>query len=441
MYKSLESIKINKAFEKISFNSSYICTVFGLLSNAISANLISMDLFVKTYTAYNKSLHDILTDVIDSKITIQDATKRAVYEENVSNIRRQIEKMGNALHIAKLVNIHKQIRQSLDRKQPEMIGIILSSLDESCKSGKIAMSQSVFHKIKPLYECLHTLTNLRKTSVAKRAKNLLSEWKKYETSKVNKRRISGKKRKSEGKIIAKQPPKKKQKMNKIRDCSDSESESESVSGSDDAPRPRRSLRKSKGKNDNVSNSKIMQSDLYGNESEDDSLSDDERNERLQLKEDRNFIKNKRKNKKRIESQQQKEKTKTVSTVSNVKKKVRDVKRKRGVEAAKTESPELSDSPSLSSLSDFEGMSMNNKAKVKKVESVNKATKQILDKFINAFENKGNIMIWLNSLKVMKAEQLSMIKDNGKFVDYLKKLRGNAKYNGICKDILNKVVSK
>merc|ERR1712228_661291 len=63
--------------------------------------------------------------------------------------------------------------------------------------------------------------------------------------------------------------------------------------------------------------KIMQSDIHGNESEDDTMSDDERNERLQLKTDRNFIKNKRKNKKRIDLQQQSnENIKKVKKVKN-----------------------------------------------------------------------------------------------------------------------------
>merc|ERR1712228_76323 len=182
--------------------------------------------------------------------------------------------------------------------------------------------------------------------------------------------------------------------------------------------------------------KIMQSDIHGNESEDDTMSDDERNERLQLKTDRNFIKNKRKNKKRIDLQQQSnENIKKVKKVknerSNARKKV-SKKVKKVVEVAKIESPELSDSPSLS-LSDFE--EMNNK----KIPSVNKATQQILEKFINAYEKKGNITIWLTSLKMMKAEQLSMIKDDDKFVDYLKKLKSNDKYSKTVTEILKKCV--
>merc|ERR1712228_177781 len=227
-----------------------------------------------------------------------------LYDQNVANIESKIQKLCDMRHIIKLLDIFKQIKQCLDNKQDEMIGSILISLNEQCKNGKIKMNENVFSKIKPLHECLQNLTKKsKKKFVVKKAKNLLSEWSKYNKVKVNNHSLSGKKRKFEKKNQRKQRPKKRQKVvNKIRDCSESESQNES--DFDNGIRRRRSLRKCKKKNGNVTKSKIMQSDIYGNESEDDTMSDDERNERLQLKTDRNFIKNKRKNKKRIDLQQQ-----------------------------------------------------------------------------------------------------------------------------------------
>ena len=114
----------------------------------------------------------------------------------------------------------------------------------------------------------------------------------------------------------------------------------------------------------------------------------------------------------------------------------------------------SDSPSLS-MSDCDEMVLKNKTSNRSIgsgitrksnqdrngrgklsESDNK-TKQILNKFINAYEQKGNVKIWLIAFKGMKPDQLSIIKRDKKFLRYLDRLKLKDDYRQFVTDILRK----
>eukprot|EP01084_Bolivina_argentea_P052197 95897_1 len=69
LYKSLESIKIGKPFEKITFNSKYMCIVFKSLYKCMNECLIDYKLINKKNNN-NISLNNILKSVINKNITI-----------------------------------------------------------------------------------------------------------------------------------------------------------------------------------------------------------------------------------------------------------------------------------------------------------------------------------------------------------------------------------
>jgi len=77
-------------------------------------------------------------------------------------------------------------------------------------------------------------------------------------------------------------------------------------------------------------------------------------------------------------------------------------------------------------------------KVAEDESLCTNTRIILAKFVSAFENKGNVLIWLKTLREMSVEQFAIIKNEDKFVRCLKKLRSDDKFKNLCTEVLKKM---
>merc|ERR1712130_841583 len=154
----------------------------------------------------------------------------------------------------------------MGNKDDGKVDNILSSLQNHFNNGTLEMNENIFSKIKPLHECLQNLSkHSTKGLIVRKAKSLLIEWNKFQHQNGGKKRKLDriqKKNKRNSKVRL--PPRKRQKiMKKIKD---SDSESEVLSDSEDGLSRRRSLRKS-SKKKRMNNKKIMQSDIYGNESE------------------------------------------------------------------------------------------------------------------------------------------------------------------------------
>jgi len=348
-----------------------------------------------------------------------------------------------------------------------------------------------------------------KKPCSKSPKMLKSKSKSKVTGHENTR--AGHKRRREGAdsvICAQSPPTKKQRVRETETQSasairDANTDSESARESEEVT-VRRSPRKTKGiRKSEKKKKELFSSDLYGTESDDESLSEDEHKEKQQIHAQRQFERKKRRNKLRMAKEQQKQEMKDTSNSSSsskrsnvngrvrskdnrqnevkggssskrpkngtkakskVKSKVKAIKlksrkskdrketviktvtamvrpsqRRRSVESAKAKTTESaivdggdsSDSPSLSlSDSDMNATATANEGRDAK-------TRQILEKFVSAYEAKGNVTMWLHTLKAMSAEQLAIIKHEAKFVRCLKKLRSDDKFKTLCAEILKK----
>ncbi len=106
LYKSLESVKINKPFEKITFNSKYMCIIFKLLYECMNECLIDLELFNKKNQKNYISLHNILKNIINKNVTIPDKINASNYKQNINKIKIAIENINDIIYIQKLMNYY-----------------------------------------------------------------------------------------------------------------------------------------------------------------------------------------------------------------------------------------------------------------------------------------------------------------------------------------------
>eukprot|EP00484_Ammonia_sp_Unknown_P006135 CAMPEP_0197080490 /NCGR_PEP_ID=MMETSP1384-20130603/214158_1 /TAXON_ID=29189 /ORGANISM="Ammonia sp." /LENGTH=682 /DNA_ID=CAMNT_0042519377 /DNA_START=31 /DNA_END=2076 /DNA_ORIENTATION=- len=356
LYKSLESCRIKKSFEKIVFKSIYVCTVLSALHQIMAHSLLDLEAFEQKHAKlHNLSLHDIIKDVIHKNISISgDESNAEIYKQNINNIKAEIVKISDQPHIHKLVHIQQQIEQCLrDGADTEdsvgQIEDILLSLHRECITTKqIKVNKNILERAKGIYACIQKLQSIRKKSIIKHSKLLISAWDQVlhpkppsvtsnnaKATNVRVDKHSGKKRRhrdieSAAKTHERDPSKKRQKTkcdpittitskkrtnvsssksamvpsvkSKIKDA---HTDSESDDGQRNATnsRLRRSARNAGKKTKGAKKDIVSGSDLYGGESEEESLSEDEQDEEIKRKEEELFLKKKERNKKRIEGEQ------------------------------------------------------------------------------------------------------------------------------------------
>ena len=594
LFKSLESVKTQKSFEGISFRSDFISSIFHKLSRMMALSLIDADL-LRLRNDDNRSLQHILRNVMDTNISMQDKRKSQKYRNYASAIDSEMKRILQSEHKIK------------DSKSGKEEAVTLSSVKHSGQKRKHRESDNVRNPLTPQNakrsegpppskrrkmadlstskvrasstpKALNTSngsttikpssgskaisrpikTERNSTPKASNALNGSSTTKISNPSKTMSRPLKSEGDPSQNAVSAPAPFK-----SMIKDGStDSESEgSDSDSVVSDTPiqppSPRRSARNAQ--KTEKSNKSLFSSDVFGKESEDESSSsEDEQQKRLQIKKEKEFLENKKRNKERIEQQKEMHKIRTdrinrngagermrprdipkaprstskpsgrkpvtgrpikpnamnsrsqrngprdvpkatkpqKSEANNVverngrdrresrdgariksavkEERSREVKDKEESKESKEsgpkvvmlssktkktkrrrldipkppdlsiESDDLSDSPSLS-MSDTElnVAEESSKEKEKKKESENKkvpndkTTRQILEKFVTAYRKKENIRMWLITLRAMSVEQLSIIKNDSRFLKYLKRLKTSDKYKTFALDILQK----